>query len=252
MTSKIATKLEDPAYRGAFVASQINIGIPFQIRALLKARGWTQEKLAERTGMLQPRISAILKPGKVRPNIETLRRIAEGFDCGLLVRFAPFSELVRWSDSFDPERFNIPSFADDPFFKKPATKTAAEPARLTGLTNALPENYSLLFRVALEQAVNAIRGSSGSATGLAAPPGSLQDLASVQYTSAFPPAFAPAFAPAFDQTCSTPTPLVMNSAQSTRLQIVSRNTGRWRTIVQGSRKGVNSINARGSSQERTA
>lgn len=116
--SKLAGKLRNAAYRKAFVASQINIGIPFQIRALMKARGWTQEKLGEQTGMLQPRISALLKPGEVRPNIETLRRIAEAFDCALLVRFAPFSELARWSESFDPKTFNVPAFDQDTGFSE--------------------------------------------------------------------------------------------------------------------------------------
>ena len=113
MTSNQFDKLSNPSYRKAFVASQVNIGIPFQLRALMKGRGWTQEQLAERTGMLQPRISAMLKPGKVRPNIETLRRFAEAFDCGLLVRFAPYSELVRWSEEFNPEGFAVPSFDQD-------------------------------------------------------------------------------------------------------------------------------------------
>lgn len=114
MISKIWEKLKDPAYRKAYVASQINIGIPFQIRALLKSRpGWTQQTLAERASMLQPRISGLMTPGKVRPNIETLRRIAEAFDCALVVRFAPFSDLVRWSEDFDPENFNAPPFAED-------------------------------------------------------------------------------------------------------------------------------------------
>lgn len=199
MTSKLAEKLQDPAYRTAFVSSQINVAIPFQIRALMKARGWTQEQFAQRAGMLQPRISAILKPGKVRPNIETLRRIAETFDCGLLVRFASFSELAQWSDSFDPERFNIPSFADDPFFKQAAMAEAERPTGLTGLANARSGDYGV-FRLVQEQAVNAIRSTAGSATGLVNAPCSLQDLASVQYRSAFPPAFAPAFAPPFEQT----------------------------------------------------
>jgi transcriptional regulator with XRE-family HTH domain len=114
MTSKLSEKLKDPEYRKAFVASQINVGIPFQIRALLRSRpGWTQTTLAEKAEMRQPSISGLLTPGKTRPNIETLRRIAEAFDCGLLVRFAPFSELARWSESFDPDSFNVPSFADD-------------------------------------------------------------------------------------------------------------------------------------------
>ncbi|HSR08644.1 MAG TPA: helix-turn-helix transcriptional regulator [Bryobacteraceae bacterium] len=121
--SKIAEKLKDLAYRKAYIASQINIGIPFQIRALMKARGWTQETLAEKTGMLQPRISGLMKPGKTRPNIETLRRVAEAFDCALVVRFAPFSELARWAEDFDPDSFNVPSFNDDVGFveRKSAT-----------------------------------------------------------------------------------------------------------------------------------
>jgi len=111
MTSKALDKLRDPEYRKAFVASQINFGIPFQIRAMLKARpGWTQRTLADKTDMLQPRISGLMTPGKTRPNIETLRRVAEAFDCGLVVRFAPFSELLGWSKDFDPESFNVPGF----------------------------------------------------------------------------------------------------------------------------------------------
>ena len=113
MISKIFAKLKDPKYRKAFVASQINIAIPFQIRGLLKSRGWKQEDLAKRTGMLQPRISALLTPGKARPNIETLRRIAEAFDCGLEVRLVPFSALVHQSEIFDPENFSIPTFDEE-------------------------------------------------------------------------------------------------------------------------------------------
>ena len=116
-TSDLAEKLRDPEYRRAFVAAQINIGVPFQIRAILKNRpGWTQETIGKRAQMLQPRISGLMTPGRTRPNIETLRRIAEAFDCGLIVRFAPFSELVKWSQEFDPETFSVPGFDDDAGF----------------------------------------------------------------------------------------------------------------------------------------
>src|SRR5579871_2247028 len=113
MTSKTREKLQDPEYRRAFIGSQINIGIPFQIRALLKSRGKNQGWLAEKTGMLQPRISGLMTPGKTRPNIETLRRIAEAFDCGLAVRFVPFRDLVDWSERFDPDTFAVPDFDAD-------------------------------------------------------------------------------------------------------------------------------------------
>jgi transcriptional regulator with XRE-family HTH domain len=113
MISSAVEKLRDPEYRKAFVASQINVGVPFQIRALLKARRKTQDWLAKKTGMLQPRISGLMTPGKTHPNIETLRRVADAFECGLAVRFVPFSDLARWSESFDPETFSIPAFDDD-------------------------------------------------------------------------------------------------------------------------------------------
>ena len=113
MISKIFAKLKDPEYRKAFVDSQISIAIPFQIRGLLKSRGWRQEDLAAKAGMRQPRISALLSPGEARPNIETLRRLAGAFDCGLQVRFVPFSELVNRSETFDPDNFNIPTFDEE-------------------------------------------------------------------------------------------------------------------------------------------
>lgn len=123
MTSKLSNKLRDPKYRTAFVASQINISIPFQIKAILRNRpGWTQDTLAARAGMLQPRISDLMTPGKARPNIETLRRIAAAFDCGLMVRFVPFSELMTSAEDFDPTSFNVPDFEHDLGFHKRFTQ----------------------------------------------------------------------------------------------------------------------------------
>ena len=97
-------------HRTAFVASQISIGIPFQIRALRKQHEWDQKKLAYEAEMLQPRISAMEKPGYANLTIETLKRLASAFDVALVVRFAPFSELLRWSDKFSPDDFQIPGF----------------------------------------------------------------------------------------------------------------------------------------------
>lgn len=111
--SKLWKKLKNPVYRKAFVDAEINIGIPFQVRALAKARGWTQGELAEKAGMRQPSISKLMSPGDEQPNIRTLRRLADAFDCGLAVRFVPFSELSQWSEEFDPESFDVNSFATD-------------------------------------------------------------------------------------------------------------------------------------------
>jgi transcriptional regulator with XRE-family HTH domain len=113
MTSSEIAKLKDPEYRAAFVEAQMAVGLPFQIRALREKRGMSQETLAAKAEMLQPRISAIEKPGKSKLNLETLRRIARAFDVGLLVKFVPFSELIGWSDSFDSEEFEISDFKSE-------------------------------------------------------------------------------------------------------------------------------------------
>lgn len=114
MKSKlIARLLNDKKYREAYVASQISIGIPFQIRALREKRDWNQKRLADEAEMLQPRISAMEKPGHGSLNLDTLLRLAAAFDIGLVVKFAPFSELVTWGDRFSPDTFNVPSIGDD-------------------------------------------------------------------------------------------------------------------------------------------
>ncbi|HXK28008.1 MAG TPA: helix-turn-helix transcriptional regulator [Candidatus Binatia bacterium] len=114
-TTKLVQKLKNKQYRDAFVASQIDVGVPFQIRALRERRKMRQEELAALSGMKQPRISAIERPGHGDINLKTLRRIASAFDIALIVRFAPFSELVSLTESFSPDTFNVPSFSQDIF-----------------------------------------------------------------------------------------------------------------------------------------
>lgn len=117
--------MKDKAYRHGIVSAQIDIDLPLQLRALRKQRGWKQPELAERANMKQPRISAMEKPGAVSFTLETLRRMAEAFDVALIVRFAPFSELWRWSNNFDPDSFNVPEFSQDGGFALPEQLAAA-------------------------------------------------------------------------------------------------------------------------------
>ena len=76
MTTITTTKLsKSKAHRDAFVASQINVGLPFQIRALRKQRGFNQQELAKIAGMLQPRISAMEQVGGGQLNLDTLKKL---------------------------------------------------------------------------------------------------------------------------------------------------------------------------------
>lgn len=114
LISKTWKKLQEEEYRDAYTEAQLSIGIPFQIRALRKARGWTQAELAKRCGMKQSQLSYIEQAGRVSPSaLRTLYRLSSAFDIGLLVQFVPFSELVLREAVFDPKTFNVPSFGDD-------------------------------------------------------------------------------------------------------------------------------------------
>ena len=95
------------------VNAQIEVDLPLQIRALRKQLVGTQPEMAVLTGMRQPRISAMEKPGGAHFTLETLRRLAEAFDVALIVRFAPFSELLDWSGKFNPDTFRVPDFTEE-------------------------------------------------------------------------------------------------------------------------------------------
>jgi transcriptional regulator with XRE-family HTH domain len=118
--------MKDKGYRHGMANAQIEIDLPFQIRALRKQRGWTQPELAAKAGMKQPRISNVEKPGVTHFSLETLRRLAEAFDVALVVRFAPFSELLDWSQRFSPDDFAIQSFGDE--IERPAMPRRVPPS----------------------------------------------------------------------------------------------------------------------------
>ena len=124
--SKLWQKLRNKAYRDGYTEAQLSIEIPFQIRALRKARDWTQAQLAERCGIPQARISHIEQPGRDPLSLRTLYRLASAFDVGLLVQFVSFSELVRREASFHPETFRVASYEDDHLGKTVHTTQSLE------------------------------------------------------------------------------------------------------------------------------
>ena len=111
--SKLWWKLRNKEYRDGYTEAQLSVEIPSQIRALRKARGWTQAQLSERCGIPQARISHIEQPGRDPLSLRTLYRLASAFDVGLLVQFVSFSELVHREATFHPETFRVVSFKDD-------------------------------------------------------------------------------------------------------------------------------------------
>lgn len=123
--NKLISKLKNKEYRDAFLAELITTGIPFQIRALREQRNLTQKQLGDQADMAQETISRLEDPNYGKLNLKTLKRLASAFDIGLVVRFAPFSELVSWEINLSPESLEVLSFEQESYFQDIATNQAS-------------------------------------------------------------------------------------------------------------------------------
>jgi transcriptional regulator with XRE-family HTH domain len=124
--SRIWEKLREKAYRDAFVASQLKRGLPTQIRVMLKDRGWNQSDLAERSGLKQGVISRAADPDYGNLTLNTILKIASGFDVAYVGRFLPFSDLARWYTDLSEPTLSVPDFQHDLGFidrKGPTSQT---------------------------------------------------------------------------------------------------------------------------------
>jgi HTH-type transcriptional regulator / antitoxin HipB len=114
--ARLFEKLKEPVYRAQFVAAQIRHTIAAQIKSLREdpRRRWTQAQLGERAGMKQNAIARLENPQYGDYNVKTLLRIAGAFDVGLIVRFAPFGEIVHWNQTVSPASYVPVSFEQEP------------------------------------------------------------------------------------------------------------------------------------------
>jgi transcriptional regulator with XRE-family HTH domain len=111
--STLWPKLRDKTYRESFVAAQVKRGIPFQIRTLLKHQHLSQSELAERADLTQGVVSRAANPNYGNLTLNTIIRIAAGFDVAFIGRFVPFSELDRWYRTLSEEECELPTFAEE-------------------------------------------------------------------------------------------------------------------------------------------
>jgi transcriptional regulator with XRE-family HTH domain len=81
--------------------------------------GWTQIELGDEVKMNQNSISRLENPFYGKHTITTLKRLARAFDVALVVRFAPFSELVDWIsgtprtiDGLNQNALNVPKYSE--------------------------------------------------------------------------------------------------------------------------------------------
>lgn len=117
--SQLIDRLKDNGgSREAYTRAKLSVNIPSQIRALRRRRNLTQTELAQEAAMKQSRISAIERPGAVNLNIETLIRVAAAFKVALVVKFAPFGELLDWENEFSQDSFDVATIENDKQFQE--------------------------------------------------------------------------------------------------------------------------------------
>lgn len=113
---RLMDELKERDYRDAYTSSSVDVGVAFQIRALREKKEWSQAQLAEKSNMKQERISVLENPSYT-PSLSTLEKLANAFDVGLMVRFVPFSDLVKWDINLSSEVLEVPSFDEDSYFQ---------------------------------------------------------------------------------------------------------------------------------------
>lgn len=123
--------LNDKKARVAYIKAKLSVLVPAQIRALrFKSNMPRQQDLAREAEMHQSRISMFETPGAANVTLETLAWLAAAFNVGLVVKFVPFSEMLRWENSFSQDDFDVTKLDRDVEFCAVETRSA-----LTALPN---------------------------------------------------------------------------------------------------------------------
>jgi transcriptional regulator with XRE-family HTH domain len=113
---RLVNELKDPAYRHAFIEAHATDTVAFQLKRMREAKGWTQGELAVEAfgdAKLQSMVSRLENPDYGKYSVSTLVNLAKVFDVGLVVRFAPFSEVVDWDLNKSGPTLEPPPFAQD-------------------------------------------------------------------------------------------------------------------------------------------
>ena len=132
----LRNKLANEKFRDAFVASRIAQTIAFQLRVLRQRNEMSQAELAKALQTSQNAISRMESPEYGKPSITTLRKMASFFKVGLIVRFAPLSEIADWTISLSGPSVDVPDLEHDTGFidkKAPASQIYNATSYATGI-----------------------------------------------------------------------------------------------------------------------
>lgn len=92
VTSSVVPK--DHAERHRWMSALLRASIAYQVRTMRLGRGWTQEGLAERSGLSFATISRIEDPTGPTMSLLSLQSIAVAFDCALICQYTSWDDFV--------------------------------------------------------------------------------------------------------------------------------------------------------------
>ncbi|HWB17660.1 MAG TPA: helix-turn-helix transcriptional regulator [Vicinamibacterales bacterium] len=123
--SELWRKLRDKAYREQMVAEQAKRAIPYQVRALLTSRGYSQKELAARAGLHQGAVSRAADLDYGNLTLNTIVRLAAGFDVAFVGEFVPFSRFVDYMNRL-PTLGQVATFEDEDRSRRGETVAASQ------------------------------------------------------------------------------------------------------------------------------
>jgi transcriptional regulator with XRE-family HTH domain len=128
LSSRHKEAFKDKDYRHAYLDEFLNARIATQIKVLREQQHLSQQELAEKADMKQPRISVMENVNYSSWSINVLRKLAEAFDLTLNVSFEEFGTRANDFDDFSRENLERRSFDDDPCFKDTSEEELFEPS----------------------------------------------------------------------------------------------------------------------------
>jgi transcriptional regulator with XRE-family HTH domain len=134
----IQNELRNKEFRQSYVAEILRRGLAYQIRAIREARGWSQAELGHQTQKPQSNVSRWEDPTYGKFSLQTLLEIAAALDVALIVRFAPFTELLEAVSDLSPHALAAPSYDEE--------VESVERENLGGAAKAIMEAQAFSFR----------------------------------------------------------------------------------------------------------
>ncbi len=102
--------IEDKEYRDFYTETYLKKSVPFQMKTMRIERDWSQTFAAEEIlGKGQNALSRLESPAYGKLTLQTLLEIAKAYDVGLVVKFVPYSRLLKEYEDVSFAALSAPS-----------------------------------------------------------------------------------------------------------------------------------------------